>query len=293
MTIDQKYEEFDFIQSIIYNAGDKVEHFKKSLLTPKWLNKLVSLSSEFTVYTVNQVLDQKHKHALSCLSESKAKYNYLKALLDTASWSTEHSNKCNPVEWKADVDTNQMFLEQIARYEPSRMATWLQQTDTYNLEQALVLVKRHKIRDAQVFLLERIGDVKGALDLYMEDIKEILRRVRENDQFDEDTSKQLRSLLGNAARVCQANTKSVSDQQNQVRTIVLFFWHYRVNKTWLEALVQLARRGIAAIKLVEQNVRVECGETRSQMVGRRRASKHDWLRPSAVGHQTDNTKRRW
>jgi hypothetical protein len=63
-----------------------------------------------------------------------------------------------------------VFVELLCEFEPGNAYEWLCNNEgRYNVEFALLVVERHGIRNAQAYLLERLGKVGEALGLVLED----------------------------------------------------------------------------------------------------------------------------
>jgi hypothetical protein len=57
------------------------------------------------------------------------------------------------------------YIELLCQYEPKRVYHYVSTKQNYSLDLVLNLCKKYKIHDATAYILERTGDLKGALDL--------------------------------------------------------------------------------------------------------------------------------
>lgn len=61
-------------------------------------------------------------------------------------------------------------VQLLCRFEPQSVLKFLVSCETYHLEPCLKLCHDYGITDASIFLLERAGDVPGALELLLDDV---------------------------------------------------------------------------------------------------------------------------
>ena len=65
---------------------------------------------------------------------------------------------------------NELYISLLCTYNPVGVYPYLIAATDYRLDFCLKLCREHKITDAEAFLLERTGDVKGALSLMLSEI---------------------------------------------------------------------------------------------------------------------------
>eukprot|EP01084_Bolivina_argentea_P283042 484651_1 len=70
------------------------------------------------------------------------------------------------------------YIELLIQFEPQSMFTYLSTSDGYNLEKCLDLCRTHGVLDATAYLLEKNGDVGGALNLSISSIDEKVLRLK-------------------------------------------------------------------------------------------------------------------
>lgn len=67
---------------------------------------------------------------------------------------------------------HEKYFTLMCKYSPESVLEYLQSSDSLvSLDQCLSLCKSHNLTDATVYLLERTGDLSGALDLILRDLE--------------------------------------------------------------------------------------------------------------------------
>ena len=77
-----------------------------------------------------------------------------------------------------DSTLQQRYIALLCEYKSSALVPYLESHDNYNLEECLALCQKYGITDAEAFLLERTGDVNGALSLILQTIEQKLKLLK-------------------------------------------------------------------------------------------------------------------
>ena len=116
--------------------------------------------------------------------------------------------------------TFEKFLSLLCEFEPEGVAPFLRNRDGFQITTCLEICQRKGCRDAEAFLLERTGDVEGAIDIIIGDIREKLHEltvvirnafVEELSSLQGSTSnnvevQKVKSAFDTALTVCQRHT---------------------------------------------------------------------------------------
>ena len=116
--------------------------------------------------------------------------------------------------------TFEKFLSLLCDFEPEGVASFLRNRDGFRITSCLEICQSKGCRDAEAFLLERTGDVEGALDIIIGDIREKLHEltVAIRNAFVEDLSslqggpssnievQKVKAAFDTALTVCQRHT---------------------------------------------------------------------------------------
>ncbi len=78
---------------------------------------------------------------------------------------------CNILSALSEHQQSQ-YIELLIQFEPQLVFTYLSTSDGYNLDKCLDLCQTHGILDATAYLLEKHGDIAGAMDLSISSIDE-------------------------------------------------------------------------------------------------------------------------
>lgn len=77
-----------------------------------------------------------------------------------------------------DAKVQERYVVLLCKFKPSDLFGFLEAHDNYSLEKCLKLCKENKVTDAEAYLLERTGDVTGALSLILQSIEEKLKILK-------------------------------------------------------------------------------------------------------------------
>lgn len=70
-----------------------------------------------------------------------------------------------------------IFLKLVATLQPHAMYNILRTVDNYSIDEVLVLCKERRVFDATSYLLERMGDNSGALDIVLQEISSLITKM--------------------------------------------------------------------------------------------------------------------
>ena len=73
--------------------------------------------------------------------------------------------------------TATLYLGLLCRFEPEGVLSFLKVNDSYDIDESLKYCSMHSMNKASAYLLERKGDLEGALDFYLHEINRQLADV--------------------------------------------------------------------------------------------------------------------
>ena len=112
-----------------------------------------------------EVEDHK-KLMLQIDSYPELQYIYLKEIMAASNLdfpSSLHSEEQQKSQFVVDSDTVELYIRLLCKYEPSNVVNFLKIETLYRLEKALSICREFNSIEGVIYLLERSGDVKGAL----------------------------------------------------------------------------------------------------------------------------------
>lgn len=168
-----KDEDEDFRNGVFAYArkecsGGNVTMLKNVIL--QRLPELVKLSSVSTAHLVGEIFIEEFDLVMSSLKgieSGRVEYDFLSAII------SGDLGKFDPVlsqELLANLtmDHHHSYLLLMMTFQPDSVYQYLSSTQHYRLNDALKLCQERNITDASAYLLERMGDVSGALKLMLE-----------------------------------------------------------------------------------------------------------------------------
>jgi len=98
-----------------------------------------------------------------------------------------------------------LFIDEMCQFEPQLVASFLYDNEgSYPLDDVLELCQRRYVYDASAYLLERTGDIAGALDLLLKSVCV-------------DSFEQKQRIIGEAIKLCERNSLTDLDTERAER----------------------------------------------------------------------------
>ena len=134
------------------------------------LPELIKLDSVNTAHLVAEIFAEDIDMILSTIKgidSGRAEYNFLNAVI---SGDLAKIDVVSAQELAANLTINHhhKYLSLMVKFEPDVVYQYLSSNRNYQLDDALKLCKERRITDASAYLLERMGDVSGALQLMLQ-----------------------------------------------------------------------------------------------------------------------------
>jgi hypothetical protein len=120
------------------------------------------LAAEIFVEDIDMILS-----SLNGIESGRIEYEFLNAIL---SGDLEKMDAVAAQELSANLTENHhyLYLQRMAEFQPDEVYHYLSNNRNYSLPDALKICQENNITDACAYLLERTGDVSGALKLMLE-----------------------------------------------------------------------------------------------------------------------------
>ncbi|KAL7538868.1 hypothetical protein ACHAXR_009417, partial [Thalassiosira sp. AJA248-18] len=134
------------------------------------LPELVKLDAVHTAHLIGEIFVEEIDMILSSLKgieSGRVEYAFLHAII---SGNLDKVDMVAAQELSANltVDHHHSYLLLMTKFQPDIVYRYLSTNRNYRLDDALKLCQERKITDASAYLLERLGDVSGALKLMLE-----------------------------------------------------------------------------------------------------------------------------
>lgn len=215
---------FQFIQSLMEsNSLSEEDKNKIKTSTFKHLPDLVKINSDATSRLVIKSFSRDYEQILKELEQyPQVQFFYLKSIMnrDTSSGELLQNSGIS-----ITPQIQERYIKLMCEYSRETVYSYLQSEQNYPLDACLKLVQQAKIYDATAYLLERTGDVIGALKSTLEivnkQIEEIIKfydgfpqeEIESSEEF--ELEKKLSNTLRSCIELCQRNSKRLDDQENE------------------------------------------------------------------------------
>mmetsp|Transcript_21775 Transcript_21775/g.44724 ORF Transcript_21775/g.44724 Transcript_21775/m.44724 type:complete len:1644 (+) Transcript_21775:148-5079(+) len=138
---------------------------------------LIDLDRVATVRMVGQLFAEDHQRVLTALSDTpRQQYGLLSAMVAATRDADGESFGMTP--FPLDGNDLRLYVQLMARFEPSEVYKYLSTHSDYPLEECVKVCRESNIIDAEAYLLERTGDISGALDLILQSIEKSLEALK-------------------------------------------------------------------------------------------------------------------
>ncbi|OQS02659.1 vacuolar protein sorting-associated protein 8 [Thraustotheca clavata] len=115
---------------------------------------------------------------------AKWEFTYLRQILTSAEGEDSDvirdllEREKTVLQMAEDPAVQERFIRLLCEFEPSQVFPYLAAHDSYKVETCLKLCKEFKITDAEAYLLERTGDVNGALTIILTSMEKQLKVLK-------------------------------------------------------------------------------------------------------------------
>jgi len=135
---------------------------------------LVDLDRLATGRLVADLFADDHKRALKALAGTpRQQFGLLSAMVTGPEEPDEGA-----AHFALDDSDLQLFVALMAQFDPGSVYKYLSTHSDYPLDECARICREHKITEAEAYLLERLGDISGALDLILTTIEHGLEALK-------------------------------------------------------------------------------------------------------------------
>ena len=208
---------FHFINTIIKeykeeNSDAKIESFKNEII--KRIKELAKLSSESLIELVNDYFDNNHFLILEKLENSDdIKLIYVENLL------TKYKNRASMLE---DEKNNEFYLSLLNTHIDllcklkyyNKILPFLKGNQMYPVDYCLKKCLEYKVTDASIYLYQSTGNDQEALNLAINELKEIFKKMLDNSENNdmEEYNKLIEEhnkVITECSNICENSGKSI------------------------------------------------------------------------------------
>lgn len=211
---------FLFIQKLMSNPYiplDEKEEIKNVTLDN--LTNLVSIDSEKTSSLIIEYFTQEHSNVWQKLRKiPKLQYEYLKTILSSNQSMDELINRKGIT---ISSEMHECYIKLMCQFNPKAVYPYLLEHTNYRLDYCLSVCQHYDILDASTYLLERTGDVAGALSMILQrseqSIASLCSLYNDDSQLQvlENEEKKLNPIVDVAIILCKRNSTSLPENESQ------------------------------------------------------------------------------
>eukprot|EP00884_Botryococcus_braunii_P022622 jgi/Botrbrau1/9043/Bobra.0376s0020.2 len=171
-------------------AGGKLGEFKEAVLGS--MQRLTGADPGAAAALVIRHFPHDHSRVLTTLQRSpELQYGYLKgamhaarlmeaSLVEEGAPRDAHAAPLQASPYApllSDPQVGELYLKLLCRFKAAEALPFLQSHDNYRVEEVLSFTQQYKVRDAEAYLLERLGDISAALAIHVSHVEAMAERL--------------------------------------------------------------------------------------------------------------------
>ena len=223
--IEKKVEKtFHFINNLLNkykeeNKKEKIEDIKQEII--KRVKKLAELSGESLIEIVTEWFDNNHSLVLEKLdNDDNLKLIYVENLLN------KYKNNANLMEEQKDNNDSYInllnihidLLCKLKQY--NKILKCLKENQSYPVGECLKKCLNHKVTDASIYLYQSMGNDQAALNLAVDELKEIFDKIIESLKANNMTEyesliQKHNKIILECINICENTNESVEEKENE------------------------------------------------------------------------------
>nr|CAG4715784.1 unnamed protein product [Naegleria fowleri] len=178
-------ELFQINEKTILNKDQIYARIKTA--TINHLSQLIECDSDATAHLIIMHFTSEHEKVISSLNKyPKLQFLYLKNIIGVENTSDSMHELLKRKGLTLDRNVHLKYFQLLCEFEPQSVYTYVASQRDYPIDECLKFCRQHNIIDATSYLLERGGDVVGAVKLYLEKVDEKMRSLAEQCVSEED-----------------------------------------------------------------------------------------------------------
>ncbi|XP_035390736.1 vacuolar protein sorting-associated protein 8 homolog isoform X2 [Electrophorus electricus] len=222
----RKEEIYNYVHNILslpgYSPKDKQTARRKAL---EHVKELVRINPAKTAELVAGHFGGEVECIITALQDDYLVFQLLKNLLDPS----EGPNPQAVLTLRPDL--HELLVGLLCRFCPRQVTPFLQTSQHYRLEETIEITKKHDLREATSYLLEKKGDVQGAFQVLLQTLKtklhtltqenpELARPRSEDEDAEEADDDQtplsvVEEALIDLIQLCHRNSHGLNQQQRE------------------------------------------------------------------------------
>ncbi|XP_039610993.1 vacuolar protein sorting-associated protein 8 homolog [Polypterus senegalus] len=210
LTSDEVFSYIHNILSIPGHSPDEkqsvwektMEHIKElALIDPTKAADLVAIHFESEIPSI-----------IDKLEENFLRLQFLRYLLDP------REGNQNLKLIKLNSSFHECYLDLLCIFSHREVTEFLKLSEHYRLEEAIQITRKHNLNNATAYLLENKGDIHGAFQVLLQDLKKKLSLLTTCDaalKEDEDCLQSIEAALEEVIALCQRSSDHLNQEQRE------------------------------------------------------------------------------
>lgn len=211
----RELQSFDYAQHIF--ASPDVSEQEKVLLEDQLVESLEALMKVDNRAT-SQLMLQHLSHRVDDImrnleGQPRVLYQFLKGV-----WNSKEASNLTQSAKDADsmaAAVQEQYIELMCQFEPDAVGPFLVSAEGYRIEETLEICRRHNVLDATAYLLEKTGDVQGALNILLQFLDTQLQACTQQGPMREELLQEARARLQAVVQLCQRSCPFLSASERE------------------------------------------------------------------------------
>ncbi|XP_042188283.1 vacuolar protein sorting-associated protein 8 homolog [Callorhinchus milii] len=219
----RKIQVHKYIHHVINNVEmtkDESVSFKEELFNH--IHELLEINPRQTAMLILREFSSSIATILEILKDPQLLFQFLNGILDpsTVPWPFQDASLLN-------AEYHEKYIELLCQNKPDLVTTFLTMSESYRLEEAIEAVKKHHVHDALAYLLEKQGNVQGAVSVLLENLKNKLNSLAESFHFKQGNTElgefnteipglyNVQTSLEEMIKLCQRSSRNLNFEQKE------------------------------------------------------------------------------
>uniref|UniRef100_A0A4W3J767 RING-type domain-containing protein n=1 Tax=Callorhinchus milii TaxID=7868 RepID=A0A4W3J767_CALMI len=199
---------------------DESVSFKEELFNH--IHELLEINPRQTAMLILREFSSSIATILEILKDPQLLFQFLNGILDpsTVPWPFQDASLLN-------AEYHEKYIELLCQNKPDLVTTFLTMSESYRLEEAIEAVKKHHVHDALAYLLEKQGNVQGAVSVLLENLKNKLNSLAESFHFKQGNTElgefnteipglyNVQTSLEEMIKLCQRSSRNLNFEQKE------------------------------------------------------------------------------
>lgn len=207
----RKLQSFEYARCIF--ASPDVSEQEKALLQDQLLDSLEALMQVDSRAT-SQLMLQHLAHRVDDIvrhleGQPWVLYQFLRGVWNSREALTQDAKD------SIAAAVQERYIELMCQFDPDAVGPFLVSAEGYRIEETLEICNRHKVLDATAYLLEKTGDVQGALTILLQFLDTQLQACAQRGPMREQLLQGARTRLQAVVELCQRSCPFLSAAERE------------------------------------------------------------------------------